>query len=472
MLVTPDAPEPPSLGGPCTACSAGEHCLASFPGGYCAASCGACAGTCVEVTRAGEQCLASCTTDSECRVDEGYLCDRQWHACMPPNAGTIVARDCGGHTGLGRDPSFFPPNALATGSQPSAVVGADGTVVTLYVTPTGLEVARIDAATRVVTTPITATGAAHPTLARWGTKLYATWGVEGAIALATSSDGGTTWSQPATVHEAGDPAPQRPQVIAGPGPAPDRRDVVYIAYASHGLRVRASRDGGATFGPAVTALAGSHGELAVGGDGLLYAISIDGSVLGAFGSGNQRVDFAASGDAGRSFRKPQRISRTGEALPFFFANPQVALDDRRKWIYLAYTRGHRDGRWDIALVGTKDFGKTFVRARIGDEPPCAIHVVPSLAVDATTGTLHVAWYDSRGMRFAHARCDPGLAACRQVGRINTAPLAAFSLLPGKSLAEHDSLVVDGARRLVHAVWMQPEPAGIRIVHAKAKLPYR
>jgi hypothetical protein len=287
---------------------------------------------------------------------------------------------------------------------------------------------------------------------------------ESAILLAASSDSGATWSQAAVVSEPDDKEPARPAVIAGPR-------AIHITYASHGLRVRTSRDGGATFGPAITALVGPHGELAAGGDGVLHAIAIDGTPLGAFGSGNQRVDFSASAD-GRTFTRPQRISRADEALPFYFANPQVALDDRRKWIYLAYTRGHRDGRWDLLLLASRDRGKTWVRTRLGDDPACAIHAVPNLAVDALTGAVHVTWYDSRGMRYAHASCGPGLTACRQLGRVNDAPFSTLSLLPGKSIAEHDALVVDGARRLLHAVWMQPTVDGVRVFHAKAKLPLR
>ena len=460
VYVTPDAAPPRTLGARCGTCGTGEHCL-PFPGGSCAAACGNCSGTCVELTRHGEQCLASCRADSECRVDEGYLCDRAWQACMPANAAAIVARDCGSPTGIARDPSFVPPVELGEGSAPSAILGADGSLIAMYGIAGGLEVARIDGANRIARSPVSSPGA-HPTLARSGTKLLAAWSAERAVLLATSADEGKTWSQPINVAEPGEDA-TRPSVVAG-------RGVVYVAYASQGLRGRASRDGGATFEAPVTALFGAHGELAVAADGTLHAIAIDGSPLGAFGSGNQRVDYAWSRD-GRTFVR-KRLSIAGEALPFYFANPQVALDDRRKWTYVAYTRGHREGRWDIALAATRDLGKTWVRARIGDDPACAIHAVPNLAVDPVTGALHVTWYDSRGMRYAHASCGAGLAGCRQHGRINDKPLATFSLLPGKSIAEHDALVVDGARRTLHAVWMQPTAAGIRVFHARAKLPLR
>jgi hypothetical protein len=167
---------------------------------------------------------------------------------------------------------------------------------------------------------------------------------------------------------------------------------------------------------------------------------------------------------------------TGERIPFYFANPSVAHDDARKWLYLAYARGGRDGKWDIALLATNDKGKTWRRTRIGDDPPCAIHMVPNLALDPKTGQLHVAWYDSRGGRFAHAVCTYGLGLCKQLGRINDQPFAALSTMRTGELAvgDYQALAVDTARRILHAVWTQPVLDGgkpvARIFHAKAKLP--
>src|SRR5438445_15021 len=64
-------------GDACTAmspCDAALACLA-LPGGYCASDCAACDGTCVETGRLGPTCMASCTSDADCRRDEGYVCD-------------------------------------------------------------------------------------------------------------------------------------------------------------------------------------------------------------------------------------------------------------------------------------------------------------------------------------------------------------------------------------------------------------
>ena len=511
VIVTPDAAPPSALGAACTGeqqCGADHRCL-PMPGGYCASACGVtgapCDGACVETPGSGELCLASCSSDAECRTTEGYTCDRQWRACMIPNTAAIVPRECGQLPGIGRDPAFAPTTALSTAAspgsfqlEPSTVVTDDGALVALYLTRGAitdgnvLGLAKLDTVGRTALDLPFATGRANnfdPWLARDAKgKLYAVWLAFDArdatqeIAMSMSSDRGQTWSPPVAVHEPGDCAEGeadclgRPMVVVGPDPLRRGKEIVYVAYAAGGLRVRASRDGGATFGPARTPIAGARGDLAVGADGLLYVVALNGGPGGAFGSADHVIEFVASGDGGARFTTPRRLSRHGEMLPFYFSNPSVVVDDRRRWIYVAYTRGGRDGKWDLVIVASKDKGKTWTRARIGDDPPCAIHMVPNLALDPTTGQLHVAWYDSHGPRFAHAVCVQGAATCRQVGRINDVPFAALSTVRhgAKWVGEYQSLVVDPARRTLHATWTQPVDDGGKIVsrifHAKAKLP--
>jgi hypothetical protein len=501
----------PALGGACSkarACDGDRMCF-PLPGGYCTSFCGLTGGpcedgACVETPRAGELCLARCGSDADCRVAEGYLCDPQWNACMIPNTATIVPRSCPAPAGLARDPAFAPSTALSSASspglyqlEPSAVVADDGSLVALYLTRgpitegNALGLARIDAANRVSQLALS-TGresAFDPWLARdaRGT-LYAVWlGFDGRsehqeIALATSTDRGTTWSKPVPVHEPGDCAADEPDCLDKPmiavGPDPQHRgsEIVYVVYSASGLRVRASRDHGATFGPPRTPLVGIYGDLAVGADGTLHLVTVNGGPGGAYGSADQTVEYASSSDGGATFTDPLRVSGSGESIPFFFSNPSVALDNARRWIYLVYARGTRDAKWDLVVAASKDKGKTWKRTRIGDDPACAIHMVPNLAVDPKTGLLHVAWYDSRGPRFAHAVCTPGAATCKQVGRINDVPFAALSTVRhgAKWIGEYESLVIDNARRILHATWSQPvDEAGkivTRIFHARARLP--
>jgi hypothetical protein len=159
----------------------------------------------------------------------------------------------------------------------------------------------------------------------------------------------------------------------------------------------------------------------------------------------------------------------------YFARPQIAIDTRRRMIYALSVRGGRDGVWDLMLLSSKDAGVTWKRTRIGDEPACAAHMVPQLALDPSTGTLHLAWYDNRGGgRFAHATCTSGATKCAQKGAISDTPfvLSAERLTPAW-IGERATLLVDDKRRTLHALWAQPVLDGAtvitRVQHATAKL---
>jgi hypothetical protein len=103
--------------------------------------------------------------------------------------------------------------------------------------------------------------------------------------------------------------------------------------------------------------------------------------------------------------------------------------------------------------------------------------VPNLALDPTTGTLHVAYYDSEDARgrFVHATCGPGGTKCKVLGAINSTPFATLATArhTSSSVGDYEALVVDDKRRVLHAVWAQPiDEAGkpiTRIFHAQAKL---
>ncbi|HEY5949480.1 MAG TPA: sialidase family protein, partial [Kofleriaceae bacterium] len=305
------------------------------------------------------------------------------------------------------------------------------------------------------------------------------------IQLATSTDRGATWSAPIAVSDpadceerAGD-CVERPLIVASVD-AKTKADVLYVIYAAgdHGARVRSSRDGGKTWAQGPIALAGSYGS-AVASGGKLHLAMLAGSALGAYGSAQQVIEYTASSDGGATFREPVTVSARDEMLPYWFANPSLAVDDRRKWLYVAYARGGRDAAWEIAIAASKDNGVTWKRTKLAGNG-CAIHMVPNLALDAATGTLHVAYYDSEGApgRFVHATCGPGATKCKLVGSINSTPFATLSLArhTSKSVGDYASLVVDDKRRLLHAVWAQPVDetgkAIARVFHGTAKLAKR
>ncbi|HEX5063161.1 MAG TPA: sialidase family protein, partial [Kofleriaceae bacterium] len=163
-------------------------------------------------------------------------------------------------------------------------------------------------------------------------------------------------------------------------------------------------------------------------------------------------------------------------LPYFFATPVLAVDTQRKWLYVAYARGSRDAAWDLVIAASKDSGATWKRSTLAGDG-CALHMVPTLALDAATGTLHIAYYDSEGApgRFAHATCGPGVTKCKLLGAISsvTAPVLSLARSTTKSVGDYESLLVDNKRKILHAVWAQSvDEAGkpvTRIFHAAAKL---
>ncbi|MFN0249177.1 MAG: sialidase family protein [Kofleriaceae bacterium] len=474
--IAPDAAVTISRGGACSeslACAPGLECLGAslyVPGGYCASTCAkknqTCDGACAPMTRYGAVCLQGCTTDADCRAQEGYVCDATWRACVTPNSLAIALRSCPAPAPKAipaRDRSFGAPVTLDARS-PIAVVGPAG-------------VFALPASDR----------RRAPSLARDRKGiLYATW-LDPArdnpeVLLSRSRDGGTTWSEPDRVDDPADciaydtrrgDCLAEPTVVIGPNPEIKGDEVVYVLYgAADGLRVRSSRDEGATFRAAVTALPGTIASAEVSADGALHVIAIESlSGIGVFGSANHQINYSVSRDVGRTFARPIRLDRRDELLPVYFARPQIAIDTRRRSIYALYVRGGRDGIWDLMLLASKDAGATWKRTRIGDEPACAIHMVPQLALDPARGTLHVAWYDNRGGgRFAHATCTPGAQKCTQHGAINDAPFAmsAERLTPA-SIEERATLIVDDKRRTLHAVWAEVTTGGMRVQHASAKL---
>jgi hypothetical protein len=477
-------------------CAEGLVC-APLPGGYCTSFCGvtgtACDGACVETGKAGEVCMKSCTKDSECRAAEGYTCDPVWHACSLPGFAAIVPKTCKGSGA--HDDAFKAEEIIGSAPgvyqfEPAATLLPDGSLLAMYITRgsqfegNALGVSAGSKHDQAFKTD--KTSHFDPWVAREknGT-VHAVWygfdgrDQNGEIGHATTKDG-VTWSKPTVVQEPSDcKSPEgecldKPMIAIGPDPKARGKEVAYIMYSAEdaGLRVRAMR--GEMLSPPVTALEGIYGNAVVGGDGRLHIVTLNGGPMGAFGSADQKVEYTVSSDGGSTFAKPLLVSAPGEMLPFFFSNPSVAVDDARRWLYIAYVRGGHDGAWDIVIAATRDGGKTWKRQVIGDG--CAIHMVPNLALDPRTGTLHVAYYDSEGApRFAHATCTAGAAKCTVKGAINAQPFAALSTERhgSKWIGEYESLIVDDKRRVLHAVWSQPvlvdgKPIA-RIFHATAKL---
>jgi hypothetical protein len=391
----------------------GERCpceddltCTGLPGGYCAAaSCASCDGACVDTARFGELCAASCTSDRECRVDEGYVCDPTWRACLVPNVAVIVPKQC---ASVAHDAAFVE-QWTRDGIEPSAVLDPAGNVIAASLRP----------------------------LARDSKLVYGTWAAEGHVLVASSSDG-IRWTDPVMVDDG-----ERPFLVMG--------DALYLLYGNDGLRVRASRDGGKTFGESETRTVGTYGN-AVWAGGALHIVTINGNVRGAFGSAHQTIEYTSGA-------QPVVVSGRDELLPFYFANPSIAVD--RKTIYIAYVRGGRDAVWELVLATSKDGGATWKRKVVAGGN-CQIHMVPNIAID--NGTVHLAYYEGNPGNFVHAQCA---AKCKVTGAINAAP---FTLSTARSapkfVGDRAALLVDSKRRKLHALWTEP---GGKIHYSTAKI---
>lgn len=351
--------------------------------------------------------------DSECRVGEGYVCDPVWHACLVPNAAVIVPKQCASVT---PHDAKFVEQWTRDGVEPSAVLDKSGSVIVASQRPLARD----------------ATG-----------TVYGTWVSDGQVMLATSTDG-VRWSDPEPIATA-----ERPNLVFG-------GDTLYLMYGSDGLRVRASRDRGKTFDEGHVATIGTYGNAVYAG-GALHIVTINGNVFGAFGSAQQTIEYTKG-------EQPVVVSGRDELLPYYFANPSITVDVRRKAIYVAYVRGGRDAVWEIVLATSKDLGVTWKRQVVAGGG-CAIHMVPTIALDDVTGAVHVAYYEGNPGNFVHAACTNG--KCKVTGAINAAPFTVSTARSApKFVGDRAALLVDSRRRVLHALWTEP---GGHIHYATAKL---
>ncbi len=99
---------PAALGAACNIhrdCESG-FCLAGLPGGYCTQACQESedcgpTGSCWNMGGAQRLCLLNCDDSTDCREDDGYVCDRN-NACAPASAGG--GGGGGGGPGMGSSP--------------------------------------------------------------------------------------------------------------------------------------------------------------------------------------------------------------------------------------------------------------------------------------------------------------------------------------------------------------------------------
>ncbi len=519
--VAPDAPPdvPSSIGAACTSpsfddpgdCAPTERCLPS-PGGYCVAFCALsrtcpAGSVCVDSARLGDVCLRACTADTDCR--DGYTCDPSWRACVA--AGFASPRVPACTAAAPPRARFGPVHALTAARpdaaydwEPSAALLPDGRLTVAYTarpdaslfSRPALHIATLSAdgvptADRVLTTDRSDHYDTWMTADLRG-RVHLVWlghngdGVDrdSQIGLATTDDG-ATWSAPRAAHDTRDcTAPDgcldKPMIAAGPLPDDPTRPLVVLCYAAGGLRCRRSVDGGASFGRSVLVAPGFYGDVRVDRRGRVHVVVTVGpgnfTSPGWFGTEQNRVVYARSDDGGLTYRQVSVASATGERVPMYFSNAQVVRDEARGLTHVVYPAG-AGVAWDITVATSRDDGLTWTRRRANDDAPCATHLTPSAALDPTTGALHLLWLENRDGRGAAvwARCLPDAPRCEANERVSDAPFAAFALVRQSTrwLGEYQALVVDDARRRVHALWtgtvLEAGAPVARIFHAAAGL---
>ncbi len=283
------------------------------------------------------------------------------------------------------------------------------------------------------------------------------------------------------IHAPGDCPPNtrfcldKPMIAAGPVPGKPAPEALRAFYSSR----RAAACG---CGPRSTAARrgtrghrrweGAYGDVAIDGKGRIHVAAVvsDPRGVAAWGSADNQIAYAVSVD-GKSFGPPVSANAPGDPIPFFFVNPTLAVDDRGGWVYVAYAAGTPDGKWDILLAATRDGGKTWKRTKVNDDATCASHMVPNLAIDPTSGTLHLTYLENRGGQghLAYTSCKPAGGPCAPAVRVSS-DMAAYELVrhSSKWLGEYGALVVDPKRKLLHSVWTHTVQEG---EHAIARLRY-
>lgn len=494
-------------------CGEGMVC-APLPNGMCTRVCGAGGATCAEGSvcvdgpTLGELCAKSCASDVDCRADEGYTCDAAWNACVPAGSASPQLGECAApppkKKRFAKVVQLTDETDLgAWQADAAAGVATSGDVVALYASkgragePSNVGAATLPKGGAPVDAALKSekAQARDPWIAVDATgKVHAVWldgdgGLgpsQGArVAYATTTDG-ATWSPITAVHEDADcPATEigcldAPMIAIGPSRDDPKVEAIYVAYVAvkkGELRLRRSVDGGATWGAATSAGPPGPGDMKVAGDGEVHVVTLT-TKEGADPMGDPAiaVEHRRSSDGGATFTVAARVNAVDEAVPYWFAAPQVAVDAKKKLVYVAYASGSNDGKWNVKLATSKD-GASWTSIQVNDDVACANHRAPALALDPKSGRPHVLWMENRTDQggVAYARCDAGGKKCGANESVHDAPfLYNFARGATRELGRRPWLVVDPKAKKLHALWTQPvekegAPPVARVFYASGKL---
>jgi hypothetical protein len=311
-----------------------------------------------------------------------------------------------------------------------------------------------------------------------------------AIIGMSTSDDGQTWAPSRIVNDVGIDCPaeapgclDKPMIAIGPYKKDPTKEAIYVFYWSEpaeALKMVRSLDGGATFAASVKVSTDAYGDVQLTGSGVLHVVNGESAPkVDRLGDTGTRIVYTRSDDAGETFTAPVVVSAPGEPIPSFFSNPQVASDETRKVLYAAYPTGLPDGRWELVLAASTDGGKSWSRAKVNDDAPCANHMTPMMKLDAKTGRVHLVWLENRtgagGVAYTSCALTGGKLACAPNEAVSATPFASYELVRhSKSfLGEYGAMMLDAKRRALHVVWTQTvaEDGGptARVFYAKAGL---
>jgi hypothetical protein len=244
------------------------------------------------------------------------------------------------------------------------------------------------------------------------------------ISVRKSTNGGKTWSRPVEVAAPPPGAPyygiqDKPAITVGPDHANPSQDRVYVAWddnaASDVLQVASSGNGGNTWTAPVSVDGNgyeSYAQPAVGPDGRFY-IAWDNF---ANSSGSQ-IMFSSSLNDGSTFSSPvvaaastinlfipTRYTIPAQPSRGIAADPSMSVEQsgtNAGRIYMTYTSAptsHDDT--NIYLVASDDGGATWTAlgsspVQVNDDTTTTSQFFSAIGIDPTNGTVDLAWYDAR-----------------------------------------------------------------------------
>jgi hypothetical protein len=241
------------------------------------------------------------------------------------------------------------------------------------------------------------------------------------ISVRKSTDGGTTWAP--AVQVAASPTPSfgvedKPAIAVGPDHSNTAIDRIYVGWddgVGDVLQVASSGDGGATWTAPVT-VDGQTNEIyaqpSVGPDGTFYIAWDNFS-----NAGSSKIMFSSSLNDGSTFStpviaatstinlfNPTRYTIPAQPTRGIAADPSIAVEQsgpNAGRIYLTCTSAPiSHDATNIYLIASDNRGGAWTAlapapVKVNDDTTSNSHFFSALAIDPSNGTVSLAWYDAR-----------------------------------------------------------------------------